>query len=505
MMIRRSIDTIWPWILAGIVSGMAILTRATGLVLVGVMGLALILQIISGVLAGKHFASVLRHSMIAATTWLIATAGTVYLLLPALWVEPRTTLNKLWSWSSNAATDGHENPTFFRGIHHDDPGLAVYPVVLMWRTSPAEWLGIGLLFLLVYWKWKHGSERWISKFKILIVFSVFSLVYVAAMSVGAKKFDRYILPVFPAITLMAAHGLMWAKQWLSATIRPGWNRIGYGLLAMAVVLQIFAWNSSRPYRLDYYNPTLGGAIQAQSVLQMGWGQGGDQVIDFLGNQTGERPIVVQTSAVPSAFTYFLENDSSVKFRSFSLRTPAGWYETDYYVAGIQQTQRGLAPGYDLLEDHEPVFSVYIGGVSYFDIFNVNKLPLPEELKSITACSLTFGESVTLMQIIGRDDSIDFYFLSDEETIQQSIEFDIGIVWPDGTSTVETTTLYPADNGLMSRVSIPFPPGEIPLADASITIRGTSSSQLLPVSAPWMQDLPTNGVTHSECFYTVPPE
>lgn len=494
---------IWPWILAGVVSGMAILTRATGLALVGVVGLALLLRVTAEIRADGLMSRSLRSAVKDGLVWAASTIVTIFLLLPALWVAPVDTLQKLWGWTSNAATEGHENPTFFRGIHFDDPGMAVYPMVLLWRTSPAEWLGIIFLITFGWWGWKNRDEESSRAWNLIIVATVFAIVYVMAMSVGAKKFDRYILPVFPVMALLAAQGLMLGKQWIVQRHGKQWTRVAYAAIAVALLSQVLAWNSTRPYRLDYYNPILGGSEQAQSIFQMGWGQGGDEVVDFLNLQTADGPITVQTSAVPSAFTYFLPDDSPVRFRNFSLRTPAGWYETDFYVAGIQQTQRGLAPGYDLLQPYDPIHVVKIGGVHYFEIYDVAHLPLPKSLASPTACNFAFGNRATLMQIVGREEAIDFYFLSMANNSDLTLEIRIDL--PDGTPVAESVELPNVPSGQMTRASIPFDSGALPLADATIAISANSAGEPVGVTAPWLDGEHAEAITQSECYYTVPPE
>lgn len=504
MSITRTWYQSWPWILAGVVSGMAILTRATGLILLGVVGLVLILRVGTELQQQTSLTRTLRSAILDGSIWLLSTGATIFLLLPALWVQPAQTLEKLWSWSSNAATEGHENPTFFRGIHHDDPGVAVYPAVLIWRTSPPEWLGIVLLIVLGWWGWRKRKVISANGLRSIFVMVVFAFTYVAAMSVGAKKFDRYILPVFPIIAVLAAQGFALGMKWIEERGGRTWKRIAYATLALALVSQILSWNSVRPYRLDYYNPMLGGADRAQNTLQMGWGQGGDQVVEFLEERAGDDEITVQTSAVPSAFTYFLADDSPIRFRNFGLGTPAGWYETHYYVSGIQQTQRGLDPWYDSLKPYEATQVVEIGGVPYFEIYHVRNLQLPESLRGITACNYSFGDQITLMQIIGRDNSIDFYFLSEDESMTQALELDINITMPDGAETKEVVNLTPAPVGHVSRVTIPYAQLDTPLSDATISISASSESHPMSVSAPWTDDLTAEAVTQSECYYSEPP-
>lgn len=490
----------WPWVLAGMLSGMAILTRATGVILVGVVGLALLIRLIGDVQLGNPLTRDLKMALRDGLIWLGTTTLTIFLLLPALWVQPQQTLASLWAWSSNAATEGHENPTFFRGIHTDDPGMLVYPMVLAWRTSPVEWLGVGLLVLLGLLGWRKRSAIEPTTLRFYIVVITFGAVYLLAMSTGAKKFDRYILPVFPIITLLAAQGLVLGKDWLQQHTHRTLRYVGNMVLIAAVLLQIVFWQSARPYRLDFYNPVLGGPSQAAHVLQMGWGQGGDQVVDFLVDQSTNGPITVQTSAVPSAFTYFLETNSPVEFRSFSLRTPAGWFETDYYVAGIQQTQRGLAPQLDLFEGRTPDHSVFINGVSYFDVYAVRRSPLPAVRTTPTACNFTFDDEITLMQIVGRDETIDLYFLTTGASQPGARTFDVQIKFPDGSTQVQTGVLHPEEPGQLSRLTVPYDSSSAALADATIVLITDS----LSVTAPWLATHVPAATTQSECFYTAPP-
>lgn len=492
----------WPWSIAGILSAMAWLTRSTGIVLVGIVGLALLFQLGWRIRHGRPVVSSLGLGLTQALAWTITSLVTTVALLPALWVAPGETLSKLWAWSSNAATEGHENPSFFKGIHYGNPGFDVYPTVLAWRTSPTEWLGVLLLIAFIWWGWKRGAvtPRMLTGILICVVFT---LVYITAMSIGAKKFDRYILPVFPMITLLAAGGIHLAGRWIQSREWPLARKVAYSFIAILVVLQAGSWSTTLPYRLDYYNPLLGGGIRARNVLQMGWGQGGDQVVEYLETQPVNRPIIVQTSAVPSAFTYFLPDESNVRFRHFPIDTPAGWYETDFYVSGIQQSQRGLDPLAETLQAFDPVEVVAINGVPYFEVYNVQNLPLPSHLKQETACSGTFGSQFKLLQIVGRDESVDFYWLAlDDLEAESQIRFSFTL----NESEVGTyeVAVPERDSGLVFKTSIPFV-GESPLANYTINIDSQSSTGgELPATASWIDGNAPHFTTHSECYYSPVP-
>lgn len=91
------------------------------------------------------------------------------------------------------------------------------------------------------------------------------------MSLGAKKFDRYVLPVFSVITFLAGLGFACLIEWSKLANRKWATVLASSVVALLIIGQAGAWYSTLPYRLDYYNPIMGGSNQAQHVLQMGWG------------------------------------------------------------------------------------------------------------------------------------------------------------------------------------------------------------------------------------------
>lgn len=502
---RSNLDTgSWKstssWAIAGCFCANAWLSRYPAVLLLGVAGLGLLLQMmrLRSEMASHSFLTQLRCSLLYGCTWLIGGVITTVMLWPALWVAPINTITDMWTYSREAAGMGHENPLIFMGVvKRGDPGWLFYPVSLLWRTTPGDWIGLLALLFLGRWAW-HQKIVDGKHLRLIAMAVTYMLVFMIIHSFGAKKFDRYILPVYPLAMLISGMGLQILGLWLGSITSRRISRIIP--VSLVVGLNLMLVSSILPYRLDYFNPVLGGSFAAVNNMQMGWGQGGDQVVNFLVDQSTNGPITVQTSAVPSAFTYFLETNSPVEFRSFSLHTPAGWFETDYYVAGIQQTQRGLAPQLDLFEGRTPDHSVLINGVSYFDVYAVSRSPLPAVLTTPTACNFTFGDEVTLMQIVGRDETIDLYFLTTGASQPDARAFDVQIKFPDGSTQVQTGVLHPEEPGLLSRLTIPYDPSSAALADATIVLITDS----LSVTAPWLATHVPDATTQSECFYTAPP-
>lgn len=497
---------LWWWLPAGALSACAWLTRSTGVALVGVVGLSLLIALVPKdgvgglVLTWRSFAAL----VVRFGAWLAVSVITTLLLLPALWVNPQYVLAKLWSWSSNAATEGHENPTFFMGeIHHGDPGWIVYPVVAIWRSTPVEWFGAMAFVLLFPWaiRRKLLTRETMS---LIVVCLVFAFVYLVGMSIGAKKFDRYVLPIFPIIILIAALGIDLLIEWARSYWPGRIIVIRLVMFTLVVSVQFFSMLQTLPYRLDYYNPLLGGPAEARNVLQMGWGQGGREVVELLQSSSpGGDTVTVQTSAVPSALTYFIDDDSSLSVDSFGMGTPAGWYETDYYVAGIQQTQRNLAPSYDVLQNEIPYATIDIGGVPYFTIYTPKLLPLPEHLRSTTACTSEFGGRVQLMQIIGRDQAIDFYWLSvSDGTEPTTASLGVVLVGPNGDETYGEVSWSPAGDGIMSKARLELDqPLTAPLDQYRLMLTVSVDGTTLPAMASTgVQQDGSTFATSSECYY-----
>src|SRR5262249_17326646 len=97
----------------------------------------------------------------------------------------------------------HELPNFFLGqVIWSDPGPLYYPMALAFRLGPIATAGLLILLVRSLRSPRHASaSAWIA---------IYIALFVAVMMIGAKKFDRYMLPVLPALDLLAGLGLWYA-------------------------------------------------------------------------------------------------------------------------------------------------------------------------------------------------------------------------------------------------------------------------------------------------------
>src|SRR5581483_12389408 len=102
-----------------------------------------------------------------------------------------------------------------------------------------------------------------------------ALAVLLVMSLGPKKQDRYLLPATPLLGVVAAVGFERALRRLP---RPSGRALAVGGVG-AAQLALCAW--ARPYYFTFYSPLFGGAVVAEQVLPVGWGEGLDLVAAYL--------------------------------------------------------------------------------------------------------------------------------------------------------------------------------------------------------------------------------
>lgn len=498
-------DAMTPWLIAGALAACAWMTRATGLAIVAVViGIAVGQATARFRMKGQRSVrTILETPAFAVMLWASGAIAASLALLPSLWVDPFGTMQQVWDWSSNAATAGHERPTFLLGdVHVGDPGLTFYPVTLIWRLTPFALLGALISLSLMPLAYRRGWISW-SQLQSLAILAGFAMIYGGAMSGGAKKFDRYILPVYPLVAVFAAMGVVLLGRWVASRL-PAWRRLA--LPAMAVVLvvgQAGSLISVLPYRLDYYNPVFGGLARAQHNVQVGWGEGGGEAMAFIVDDAKGEEVIVQKSSVTPVLSYF--STPNIHFGGFGFGTPAGWYETDYFVVGIQEWQRDLSRSYRVMQEYEPAHIVEIEGVPFFKVYKPTELPLPESLRSATGCSASFGDELQLMQIIGREDRIDLYWLSTGD-MPENLELSAALIAPEGSGLEDpeqSVPLVPAGSGKVFKTTIVDPrDGEAAPLDQyimSIQVHDSTTGNVLPgvFNGASLED--DTFETNSECY------
>lgn len=383
-------------IVSGLSAGLAFLSKATSLFLIPFIGLLTWMAYVARVAASSQSRwREGRRWLGRLLVWGLIAGFTFVALWPAMWVEPVQALGEVWEKSTSAAaTDVHTQGDFFLGRPTLDAKVLFYPVTLLFRTTPLSSAGMALAvyFLVRHYRQSPAlasqtEKRWPghsvfrdSRFLILLYMFLFAVV----MSLGGIKYDRYLLPIYPALEILAAEGLYKVAGEVksrvqdprSSVLRRG-GKGPWALPTLALILQAAFVLPYGPYYLTYYNPMVGGSWLAPKMLLVGWGEGLDQAARYLNQQDGaeEKRVAVRFH---TEFAPFYLGRTEPLLQEGELAVPP-WYATDYVVFYVTQVQRGEPDKatLDYFKPLTPEHVVHLNGIDYAWIYPTPDLPMEE--------------------------------------------------------------------------------------------------------------------------------
>lgn len=243
-------------VVAGMFAGLSFLTKSVGLLSV----VALPLTLLMNQFTNRGESLKLGFCTSRLGMFLLATVATIFILFPALWINPRFVLSDIYNEGLRIGTRrGHEQVILGEAV--DVAGPQFYPIVLALKTSPIIWLGLGLLIVQML-KNRKGLSKVEKRF--LIVLTMFYAMYFVGMSAVSKKIDRYMVPLFPWLGFCAMLGF--TQTWLM--IKKPTYTVSLKLLPILVtgIGLIYPLVTVYPYYFTYTNPVFGSATQANSIV-----------------------------------------------------------------------------------------------------------------------------------------------------------------------------------------------------------------------------------------------
>jgi 4-amino-4-deoxy-L-arabinose transferase-like glycosyltransferase len=378
------------FIVSAIAAGLAWLTKSPSLFLIPFMFLILVLYHLGSKSAdGKtnRWKAVLSDAKMLLGWGLIA-ALVFFLLWPAMWVNPLSSINTILAAALGYAEGGHESALFFNGHIYPDgkiTDLRFYLISFLWRTTPIILLGlVAAPFLLFTKDWfpqsknkpefqtNHFVDSPVSQRWAVGILLLFALGFMAFMTIGLKKFDRYIIPSFVLLDLVAGVSLVWIVSWMAKYLPEKWRTafIGVILFGAVAVQAALAWTAF-PYFFDYYNPLLGGSNQAVKVMQVGWGEGLDQAARYINEKPNSSKLSVMSWYGSGSFFYFSKSRVYNVSSEWSASDWDQYNKSDYIVIYLEQWQRNIpAEVLDKLKDVQPEYSVWLDGLEYVRVYKI---------------------------------------------------------------------------------------------------------------------------------------
>jgi hypothetical protein len=300
-----------------------------------------------------------------------------FLLWPALWVAPLESIGRVLGLIQTYGQTGHELGNFWLGQAVSSPGALFYGAVILWRTTPLTLIGSGLAlvftFALLGGRRAHDAEStWMSSgvgnLRTPLGLWAFIVWYAVIFSLGDKMFDRYLLPIFLVLDLLAAFGWValaafWRRRVTSSRLvlrhfPPAW----FGTIAGLLIVQGWLVYTNAPSYLTAYNPLLGGVRTARQVMLVGWGEGLEQAATFINNaRAGVSETRTSSWYGCNVFGPFLHGPA--KDICFETPTTETLYreDIDYVITYVNQIQRDLLDPAVAARLGEPLFVARNGG------------------------------------------------------------------------------------------------------------------------------------------------
>lgn len=364
-------------IVSGIAAGLGWLTKSPSLFLVPAVVLLALVDLARHLRKRdrQSLAGLIWQSVWPLIVWGLAGIAVFALLWPAMWVDPLGTVTRVLAPALGHAQGGHGDPVYFGGRIFADGRIDAsvwqfYPASYLWRSTPVSLFGLlaaGVAIVL-----RRGLLARPDVRRAVLGLVLFALLYGFLMNLGAKKFDRYLLPAFAPLDLVAAVGWVAVAGWIANAMQPGPVRRSVVplLLGFAILAQAACTLPTFPYYLSYYNPLLGGGREAPETQMIGWGEGLDQAGRYLSAKPGGQQLQVASWYVPSFAPFF-----SGGVRGIPLETELDEAQveellgSDYVVVYIHQWQRQMPrPLLETLAQQTPEHLIKINGLEYVRIY-----------------------------------------------------------------------------------------------------------------------------------------
>lgn len=357
-------DRQWRWLVgSGVCAGLAMLSKLPGIAIVPVVIMVALWAAWRPVLPGPAssdsarrgwWRTVLAVSIRPLALWSAVLVLTLLIFWPAIWAAPASVYDLLRFGVVNQGGEPHEQGNFFLGQPIDAPGIFFYPVTLALRTTPLTLLGL-LALPFVFWLWPRVMRR------NMTVLVVVVLLFTAALSLSPKKFNRYLVPAFPAVDMLAAAGLMGLAQGAERLVQSKAARraVAAGVFTtatLAATANVAFWH---PYGMDAYNQVLGGTLAGANTFLTGWGEGLNETAAWLNEQPDITGVTVATTLVDPLQRYLRPGAQAY--------TPSAAFtrETGYVVVYIRSVQDRIIP---------PPFDQFYGRVTPLHVTTIHGTP-----------------------------------------------------------------------------------------------------------------------------------
>ncbi|MFH1565755.1 MAG: phospholipid carrier-dependent glycosyltransferase [bacterium] len=327
-------------LLTGIFTGFALLTKISSLVLFPFFIISSILVKISGKISIKVFLGTLfkafRRNIFILFSISFVSAIIFFLFFPAMWSNPISTIQKIVSDGFLDTALNEESSQIVLGwdIATLKYRYLSYFIQIMFRTSPLVLIGFlfGLLsFVLRFFSNKKTIKPLSSNMKSLLLNSlIFIFGYYLMISISDKKIFRYILPLYPFLSVFVAYTV----TKIFSTINLRTYKIKIFVIAFVILYQFLQPVSVYPNFFAYFNPLLGGIKNASKVISLNQDATGYYIVgEYLNRKLNAEEITVGCYDSGPMYAYFRGHTIKLKLIELSQEYLK---DMDYILLPVQE-------------------------------------------------------------------------------------------------------------------------------------------------------------------------
>jgi 4-amino-4-deoxy-L-arabinose transferase-like glycosyltransferase len=324
--------------------------------------------------------------------WGLVSLAVFVLVWPAMWVDPLGTIQKMWLETFTKVDEGHL--VYFMGQPTLDPGPWFYPYVIPFRLTPVTLLGALLSVVWLVPPFNRRMQTQNSAYQSMLWFWLFTVSLLWFGILSPKKQDRYLLPLFPWLNLLAAAGWVGLMA-LARSYLKGYRALTRLPLRLAVYFLLLLLHfvpvvTFYPYYLSYFNPLLGGPGRAAQTTLMGWGEGMEQAAAYLNTKPNATRLYVASTPSQTLLPYFVGTGENFYTNDIAFRA-------DYVVIYLSQRQR-LAPSPEIVryfQAQSPEKVITIQNVTYAQIYPGPKLILTDIPPEATPLNIGLDKLIRL--------------------------------------------------------------------------------------------------------------
>ena len=363
-------------------AGLGLLTKLPAILMLPVAGLIIVYTFWkeADFQQNRYLSQLLKPIMRVFIAWVLVFVLVFIALWPAMWVMPVQTITSMVKLGRSQVVTEQGKELFFDGEIIPSGGFGIkqwyfYPLTYLWRSTPVVLVGLLLVGAALLRKHPRLSSPPIrlTLWSLLLFIGFFTFV----MSLSAKKYDRYLLPVYAPLDMIAGVGWSTLAMALGGRRFPTFLRYTpYAIPLAAIALQASLALNAYPYYLSYYNPLVGGSRLAPQVMQIGWGEGLDQAAQYLNKKPGARNLKAISFLTSGCFSYYFEGrEREMPYMTDRIEDDDDWQkfiDSDYAVIYISQWQRNISPPIlEYVARLNPEHTVWINGLEYARIYKLH--------------------------------------------------------------------------------------------------------------------------------------